>query len=410
MNQYGVAQSLQQFEPTRAAALERIARLNPRQYARTRNRLDGATSGLSPYITHGLTSVAEVIELLARRTPLDLNERIVAELAWREFFQHELRLRGAAVLDDLGPPPWGGEYARLLPPDIRHARCGVPAIDTAVRVLYGTGHLHNHARLWLASYVVHMRKVHWRVGADWMIGHLLDGDLASNHLSWQWVAGTFAAKPYVFNAEVVAKFAPALAPEPWDCRGSAIDRPYAAMQALAASAERLEPQPSGMLGVAEPPPLLAQPPAGLLAPFDAARIDARAVELVHPFALGDADEPSPSLLRLGVVHLPFHQRWPWSERRWRFVLTRMRAACDTVFVGDLTRELREPLKRAASVRCRATAQPVYAEALAELARVDAPRPAFVEPARPCPSFSRYFAELQKLGWPRALARPLPGSG
>ncbi|MGC8035725.1 FAD-binding domain-containing protein, partial [Salmonella enterica] len=67
----------------------------------------------------------------------------------------------------------------------------------------------NHARMWLASYVVHLRKVHWRAGADWMVGHLLDGDLASNHLSWQWVAGTGSHKPYLFNAENVAKYAPA---------------------------------------------------------------------------------------------------------------------------------------------------------------------------------------------------------
>jgi hypothetical protein len=42
-----------------------------------------------------------------------------------------------------------------------------------VRQLYATGYLHNHARMWLASYAVHLRKVHWRAGADWMFGHLL---------------------------------------------------------------------------------------------------------------------------------------------------------------------------------------------------------------------------------------------
>jgi deoxyribodipyrimidine photolyase len=80
--------------------------------------------------------------------------------------------------------------ARELPADIREATTGVPVVDMAVRTLYATGMLHNHARMWLASYVVHVRKVHWRCGADWLYGHLLDGDLASNHLGWQWVAGT----------------------------------------------------------------------------------------------------------------------------------------------------------------------------------------------------------------------------
>nr|WP_228764640.1 hypothetical protein [Limnohabitans sp. Rim11] len=28
--------------------------------------------------------------------------------------------------------------------------------------------------MWLASYMVHLRKVHWRAGADWLYGHLLE--------------------------------------------------------------------------------------------------------------------------------------------------------------------------------------------------------------------------------------------
>ena len=100
-----------------------------------------------------------------------------------------------------------------------------------MRGLYATGMLHNHARMWLASYVVHVRKVHWRAGADWLYGHLLDGDLASNHLSWQWVAGTGSAKPYLFNAENVARFAPAA----WHSPGSVIDTSYEALDAWARS-------------------------------------------------------------------------------------------------------------------------------------------------------------------------------
>ncbi|MBU6436259.1 MAG: deoxyribodipyrimidine photolyase, partial [Betaproteobacteria bacterium] len=200
---------LTEFEPTPAAAHARLARLNPARYARTRNHLDGAVSGLSPYITHGLLSVRDALSALAARHPLSYQDKIVAEFAWREFFAHVWQREGDGILADLGAPPWGGDYARVLPPDVRSARTGVPAIDSAVRTLYATGYLHNHARMWLASYVVHYRKVHWRVAADWMVGHLLDGDLASNHLSWQWVAGTFSTKPYVFNAENVARYAPA---------------------------------------------------------------------------------------------------------------------------------------------------------------------------------------------------------
>lgn len=37
------------LRPTLAAARQRIGALNPERYARTRNALDGAVSGLSPY-------------------------------------------------------------------------------------------------------------------------------------------------------------------------------------------------------------------------------------------------------------------------------------------------------------------------------------------------------------------------
>ncbi|MFN9969468.1 MAG: FAD-binding domain-containing protein, partial [Phycisphaerae bacterium] len=127
---------------------------------------------------------------------------------------------GEDIFCALRPPPGQG-YRAELPDDLVSASTGVRVIDHAVRTLYASGYLHNHARMWLASYAVHLRKVDWLTGADWMYGHLLDGDLPSNHLSWQWVAGTLTGKPYLFNSDNVARYAPALA-----SRGSAIDRSY----------------------------------------------------------------------------------------------------------------------------------------------------------------------------------------
>ena len=126
-----------------------------------------------------------------QRVPLPVQHRLVYEFGWREYFHHVWSHRGEGIFSSLheGVLP-DAAYAPELPQDIRTGATGVPAIDMAVRTLYASGYLHNHARMWLASYVVHLRKVHWRAGADWLYGHLLDGDLASNHLSWQWVAAT----------------------------------------------------------------------------------------------------------------------------------------------------------------------------------------------------------------------------
>ena len=60
--------------------------------------------------------------------------------------------------------------------------------------------------MYLASYIVHFRRIKWQTGAKWFLHHLLDGDVASNNLSWQWVASTFSHKPYIFNLENVDKY------------------------------------------------------------------------------------------------------------------------------------------------------------------------------------------------------------
>jgi len=58
----------------------------------------------------------------------------------------------------------------------------------------------------LASYIIHFRRVKWQAGAKFFMSHLLDGDISSNNFSWQWIASTFAGKPYIFNLENVHKY------------------------------------------------------------------------------------------------------------------------------------------------------------------------------------------------------------
>lgn len=375
--------------PTRAAALARIAALNPRDYAASRNRLDGAVSGLSPYITHGIVDLREVLAGVAARHRLTPQHKFVYELGWREYFRDQWQQRGDGILESLheGVLPEAA-YARELPADLREARTGVAVIDSAVRTLYATGLLHNHARMWLASYVVHLRKLHWRAGADWMVGHLLDGDLASNHLSWQWVAGTGSAKPYLFNAGNVARFAP----RAWHSPGSAIDASYEALDAIARSRAAVSPTPGGA-GVAEPARDSAPPAAlGCTAP-DAEAVRGRDVWLVHPWNLGElpADLPA-DVVVLAIVLDDFHRRWPWSARRWHFVATRMAELAPLRWHGDV----------AAIGAALSTARTVGTIANPHLARwlpgLAACRPAprlFAPQHRPLRSFSDWWARATR---------------
>lgn len=377
--------------------MARIARVQPALYARTRNHIEGSVTGLSPYLTHGLVTLQEVLTELLCRESLAINDKLVYEFGWREFFRHRWSQVEDGILRSLHPGPLPDEaYAAELPQDIRQACTGVPAIDEAVRTLYATGTLHNHARMWLASYVVHLRRVHWRAGADWMVAHLLDGDLASNHLSWQWVAGTGSHKPYLFNADNVARYAPAH----WHSPGTVIDRSYedldriarscmAAPAAMAASCARQECTPEPLLHACPPLDLSLQPPGSAASE----QVKGREVWLVHPWALRapPADLPKDAVV-IGIYLREHHKAWPWPEARWRWVDAAM---------ADVTQErwwidsvgLATALKGAS--RVRSVDEPHITRWLQPLAQLDAAATLFPHVERPCSSFSQWWTRATR---------------
>ncbi|MCY7314561.1 MAG: deoxyribodipyrimidine photolyase [Rubrivivax sp.] len=396
----------EQTVPTLAAAHARIADVRPQVYARTRNAIDGAVSGLSPYITHGFVTLADVAQGVAAeqarlgQPKLDMRDKFVFELGWRAYFRHVWQHRGDGILQSLhdGLLP-DAAYSRELPADIRQACTGLPLIDEAVRALYATGLLHNHARMWLASYVVHLRKVHWRTGADWLYGHLLDGDLASNHLSWQWVAATGSSKPYLFNADNVARYAPAS----WHSPGSVIDTGYEALEQMArqpAKAGRTESaQPlSRHAAGADParaagqePRFAAEPPRalGATAP-DAAAVAGRDVWLVHPWSLGELPATLPAdTLVVGIFVADFHRAWPWNDRRWQFVGARMAELTTGRWYGDAA-AIGAALQGARQVR--STTEPHLAPWLAQWAACQSAPALFAEVDRRCDSFSKWWSQ------------------
>jgi deoxyribodipyrimidine photo-lyase len=391
----GIPDRLLQFEPSHTEALRRIDALHPARYALSRNALDGAVSGLSPYFTHGVIGLRQAVARVVQRHRLNFEDKLMFEFAWREFFHHVWSRQGEQVLSDMRSADlWPGVYASGLPADIREGRTGVPAIDAAVRQLYATGYLHNHARMWLASYVVHLRKVHWRAGAEWLYGHLLDGDVPSNHLSWQWVAATFSSKPYLFNADNVAKYAPQGNLKAWVSKGSVIDQSYEALEHIARVEADVGPQPGQHAGVAEPA-LLAAPPVDIpVLPYSGTPWGQRSIELIHPWAMSERSSSAGNTgaWRLGVVHLPAHAALPWSELRWRWVMQRLLHVSDGVFIGDVS-TLRVP-GHGQTGTCAAP-MPGYDAALRAVAEV-APAPRLLlNPQQPCRSFSTFYEQVKR---------------
>lgn len=402
-------QDFHKFEPTYAEALRRLDAVHPGEYARTRNALDGAVTGLSPYLTHGVIGLRAAAARVLQKHRLGYDDKLMFEFAWREFFHHVWSRCGDEVLADMRPATlWPGRYATTLPADLRAGRTGVPTIDAAVHQLYATGYLHNHARMWLASYAVHLRKVHWRAGADWMYGHLLDGDVPSNHLSWQWVAGTFSSKPYLFNADNVARFAPRSDSKAWLATGTVIDRDYEALDRIARHEGDVGPEPGVHAGVDEPP-LWAAPQAAWVdectKPLIATALPRRReIELVTPWSMSERESGSGAGAggpwRLGVIHLPAHAALPWSEARWRWVLQRLGQVTDAVFVGDVMKKAPPAAGVPAwpgrsEVQACSAPMPGYDAALGTLATLHPAPRLLPNPETACRSFSVFYEAVKR---------------
>lgn len=179
-----------------------------RKYEKTRNDLDGAVSRLSPYIRYGVLNLAEVRDFALEQSGSNAY-KFINELGWRDYWQRLYTQMGDDIWENQEPYKTGymnDEYADVLPEDIENGITGVKLIDDIVRELRETGYLHNRQRMWFAAYVVHWRGIKWQAGAKFFLSHLLDGDPASNNLSWQWVASTFSHKPYFYNLDNVRKF------------------------------------------------------------------------------------------------------------------------------------------------------------------------------------------------------------
>ena len=184
----------------------RIDQFDPQQYARTRNFITGGVSYLSPYLSRGFITVPQVVKRLKDRgIGLEQAEKFIQELAWREFYTRTWFQKGDAIFEDIRHPQEGIERFGI-PKAVLAANTEIKALDAHLATFAETGYLHNHLRMYLASTICNVAKYHWLEPAQWLYYHLLDGDLASNALSWQWCAGTFSNKLYYANQENINRY------------------------------------------------------------------------------------------------------------------------------------------------------------------------------------------------------------
>lgn len=208
-----------QFHPTRAAGLDRLAAFLPhagRTYAETRNHdLPGHAnvSTMSPWLSHRAVTEAEMAGRILDRFGAATAEKMLSEIVWRTYFKGWLERR-PSVWSDYGRGLKAARDRLATSSGLRRAwegacegTTGIAPFDLWAQELVRTGYLGNHARMWFASIWLHTLRLPWELGADFFLRHLLDGDAASNTLSWRWVAGLHTrGRHYPAQASNIAKF------------------------------------------------------------------------------------------------------------------------------------------------------------------------------------------------------------
>src|SRR4051794_39822817 len=207
-----------------------------------------ASSRLSPHLKFGEVSPYQVWRAVrSASAPVDVRDKFLAELGWREFNYDLLATHGDLDRTNIHRQFDRFPWAEADPAALRAwqgGRTGFPMVDAGMRQLWHTGWMHNRLRMVTASFLVKNLHVDWRVGEAWFWDTLVDGDPANNAAQWQWVAGSGAdAAPFfrVFNpvtqakkfdpaGEYIRRWVPGLRPldtaalhEPWNASSDLFD-------------------------------------------------------------------------------------------------------------------------------------------------------------------------------------------
>ena len=211
----------QPLVPTRAAAEAAMQSFAPRmgkRYTNGRNYARGTgqhrdVSMLSPYLRRRLVLEQDAVATAIQSHGPEGAEKFIQEVVWRGYFKGWLERRPViwdqyrdGLVQDLGALDRDRGLRKRI--DMAQSgQTGLDYFDSWAEELAETGYQHNHARMWFASIWIFTLELPWRLGADFFLRHLLDGDPASNTLGWRWVAGLHTrGKPYHAQAWNITKF------------------------------------------------------------------------------------------------------------------------------------------------------------------------------------------------------------
>ena len=169
-----------------------------------------AVSGLSPFISKGIIKEEYILDKI--NDSKNSSDKFIQEVLWRTYWKGWLERHKEVwldykdsielELDNIYHSELAEKYEKAI-----NGKTNLEPYDEWINQLKSTGYLHNHARMWFASIWIHYFGLPWQLGAQLFYSHLLDADIASNTLSWRWVAGLqTAGKKYIANSQNIMKF------------------------------------------------------------------------------------------------------------------------------------------------------------------------------------------------------------
>jgi deoxyribodipyrimidine photo-lyase len=198
-------------------------------------------SRLSPHLHFGEISPRTIWRQAIKQAGAGAKS-FLSEIGWREHgtnlidqFPNYAEQSGRRLFDTF---PWrSGVDADRDFKAWTSGQTGVPVIDAGMRQLWQTGWMHNRVRMITASFLVKHLLIDWRRGERWFWDTLLDADLGSNAMNWQYVSGAgvdapvfsrimapYVQSPKFEMADYIRKWVPELA----HLRDSEIHAPHEA--------------------------------------------------------------------------------------------------------------------------------------------------------------------------------------
>ncbi|BBI01244.1 deoxyribodipyrimidine photolyase [Buchnera aphidicola (Nipponaphis monzeni)] len=174
-----------------------------------------STSLLSPYLSIGVLSPIQCLKYILKKVPnvFSLSKKCtwLNEIIWREFYyyliaSYPILSKNQSIKKWTEKIPWKNNNIYLEA--WKKGNTGFPIIDAGMRQLNTLGWMHNRLRMITASFLVKNLFIDWRLGHNYFMSKLIDGNFASNNGNWQWISSTgYNSTPYfrIFNPEIQSK-------------------------------------------------------------------------------------------------------------------------------------------------------------------------------------------------------------